>query len=214
MAVVAVTPIAMLFVRCKGGVSHHPDEAVTKADVAAALDAYEAAVLALAASPPLAEALEGRPVDDRMRQLVIEDLHRARHGYGLAEEFDGEGSEISPACGDTVTVRVSADGFSWQGNGCTVSMAAASRSRDTHGRRSSEVVSRRLPGFGRPRRRRRSTATSERSRASGASRCGRDARRSRGARRSRPAVLVRLVPIHPVPQVRRTRPRSTPCSTR
>ena len=65
-------------------------------------------------------------MDDRMRQLVIEDLHRARHGYGLAEEFDGEGSEISPACGDTVTVRVSADGFSWQGNGCTVSMAAAS----------------------------------------------------------------------------------------
>ena len=71
-------------------------------------------------------------MDDRMRQLVIEDLHRARHGYGLADEFDGEGSEISPACGDTVTVRVSlrgtqgTGGFSWQGNGCTVSMAAAS----------------------------------------------------------------------------------------
>ena len=50
MAVVAVAPIAMLFIRCKGGVSHHPDEFVTKADVAVALDAYEAAVLALAAS--------------------------------------------------------------------------------------------------------------------------------------------------------------------
>lgn len=49
MAVVAVTPIAMLFLRCKGGVSHHPDEHVRKQDVAAALDAYEAAVLALAA---------------------------------------------------------------------------------------------------------------------------------------------------------------------
>ena len=49
MAVVAVAPIAMLFIRCKGGVSHHPDESVTKADVAAALDAYEATVLALAA---------------------------------------------------------------------------------------------------------------------------------------------------------------------
>jgi allantoate deiminase len=44
MAVVAVTPVAMLFVRCKGGISHHPDEAVKKADVAAALTAYEAAV--------------------------------------------------------------------------------------------------------------------------------------------------------------------------
>ena len=49
MAVVAVTPIAMLFLRCKGGVSHHPDESVRASDVAAALDAYEAAVLALAA---------------------------------------------------------------------------------------------------------------------------------------------------------------------
>jgi allantoate deiminase len=48
MAVVAVTPIAMLFLRCKGGVSHHPDESVRATDVAAALDAYEAAVLALA----------------------------------------------------------------------------------------------------------------------------------------------------------------------
>jgi nitrogen fixation NifU-like protein len=65
-------------------------------------------------------------MDDRMRQLVIEDLHRARHGYGLAADFDGEASEISPACGDAVTVRVSGDRFSWQGNGCTVSMAAAS----------------------------------------------------------------------------------------
>jgi allantoate deiminase len=48
MAVSAVTPVAMLFLRCKGGVSHHPDESVTQADVAAALDAYEAAVHALA----------------------------------------------------------------------------------------------------------------------------------------------------------------------
>lgn len=48
MAVGAVTPVGMLFLRCKGGVSHHPDESVTRADVAAALDAYEAAVRALA----------------------------------------------------------------------------------------------------------------------------------------------------------------------
>ena len=48
MAVVAVTPFAMLFLRCKGGISHHPDEAVRKIDVEVALDAYEAAVRALA----------------------------------------------------------------------------------------------------------------------------------------------------------------------
>ena len=29
----------MLFVRCAGGISHHPDEAVTEADVALAIDA-------------------------------------------------------------------------------------------------------------------------------------------------------------------------------
>lgn len=50
MAVVDVTRFGMLFLRCRGGVSHHPDEHVKQADVAAALDAYEAAVLALAAS--------------------------------------------------------------------------------------------------------------------------------------------------------------------
>jgi allantoate deiminase len=33
-----LTPIAMLFVRCKGGVSHNPAEAVEAADVAAAVD--------------------------------------------------------------------------------------------------------------------------------------------------------------------------------
>jgi allantoate deiminase len=53
MAVVDLCPIAMLFIRCRGGVSHSPDEHVKTADVAAALDAFEAAVLAVAADPPL-----------------------------------------------------------------------------------------------------------------------------------------------------------------
>lgn len=34
MALVAITPIGMLFVRCKGGVSHNPAEAVTLTDIA------------------------------------------------------------------------------------------------------------------------------------------------------------------------------------
>ena len=75
-----------------------------------------------------------------MRQLIIEDLHRARHGYGLAESYIAEGSEISPACGDAVTVRVTADGFTWQGNGCTVSMAAASALGDTSRERFDLVI--------------------------------------------------------------------------
>ncbi|MDN4484096.1 allantoate amidohydrolase [Demequina lignilytica] len=47
MAIAAMTDWAMLFIACAGGVSHHPAEAVTEADVAAALDAFEAAVVSL-----------------------------------------------------------------------------------------------------------------------------------------------------------------------
>ncbi|MFC6760696.1 M20/M25/M40 family metallo-hydrolase [Sulfitobacter porphyrae] len=32
-------PIAMLFLRCRGGLSHHPDEYASAADMGAALDA-------------------------------------------------------------------------------------------------------------------------------------------------------------------------------
>jgi allantoate deiminase len=50
MAVADVTGVAMLFLRCGNeGVSHSPDETVTAEDTAAALDAFEAAVLAVAA---------------------------------------------------------------------------------------------------------------------------------------------------------------------
>ena len=33
-----ITPAAMLFVRCKGGVSHHPDESVSAADARVAFE--------------------------------------------------------------------------------------------------------------------------------------------------------------------------------
>jgi allantoate deiminase len=49
MAVADATEIGMLFVRCAGGISHHADESVRADDVAVAIDAFEAAVLALAA---------------------------------------------------------------------------------------------------------------------------------------------------------------------
>jgi allantoate deiminase len=49
MAVAEATEVAMLFVRCKGGISHSPEESVRVDDVAVALDAFHAAVLALAA---------------------------------------------------------------------------------------------------------------------------------------------------------------------
>lgn len=49
MAIATLTEFGMLFTRCgNGGISHHPDEIVTEADVAIALDGFEAAVLAVA----------------------------------------------------------------------------------------------------------------------------------------------------------------------
>nr|WP_221192112.1 allantoate amidohydrolase [Microbulbifer rhizosphaerae] len=44
MAMAAVTDIGMFFLRCREGISHHPDESVTTEDVALALDVLEAAV--------------------------------------------------------------------------------------------------------------------------------------------------------------------------
>lgn len=43
-----VCPSAMLFVRCRAGLSHHPDECVKTSDVAVALDVLTRTVLALA----------------------------------------------------------------------------------------------------------------------------------------------------------------------
>lgn len=48
MAMAAITDIAMLFVRCHDGISHHPDEGVREVDVARAIDAFERAVLEVA----------------------------------------------------------------------------------------------------------------------------------------------------------------------
>lgn len=38
MALASLCPVGMLFTRCKGGISHHPDESITEADAACALD--------------------------------------------------------------------------------------------------------------------------------------------------------------------------------
>jgi allantoate deiminase len=50
MAMAAVTDIGMLFVRCYDGISHHADEDVREFDVEAGLDAFEHAVLQVAAA--------------------------------------------------------------------------------------------------------------------------------------------------------------------
>ncbi|MGK4439089.1 allantoate amidohydrolase [Yersinia proxima] len=50
IAVAECWPVGMLFVRCKGGVSHHPDESVTCSDVAMGIQAYLETVLSCALS--------------------------------------------------------------------------------------------------------------------------------------------------------------------
>lgn len=51
MSIGAITAVGMLFLRNPDGISHHPDEAVTAADVAAGLRALAEAVLHLGAEP-------------------------------------------------------------------------------------------------------------------------------------------------------------------
>ncbi len=48
VALSAVCPVAMLFVRCRGGVSHHPAESVRRADVASAIAVLADAIETLA----------------------------------------------------------------------------------------------------------------------------------------------------------------------
>jgi acetylornithine deacetylase/succinyl-diaminopimelate desuccinylase-like protein len=43
-----VVPVSMLFVRCAGGISHHPAESVTTDDVATAIDVLDRFIGALA----------------------------------------------------------------------------------------------------------------------------------------------------------------------
>jgi allantoate deiminase len=50
VALSAICPVAMLFVRCRGGVSHHPAESVRPADVAYAIDALADFILSLGQS--------------------------------------------------------------------------------------------------------------------------------------------------------------------
>ena len=50
-ALAAVCPTAMLFVRCKGGLSHHPAESVKVGDVAKAIAATRDFVVGLAQQP-------------------------------------------------------------------------------------------------------------------------------------------------------------------
>lgn len=77
-----------------------------------------------------------------MEQLyseVILDHSRSPHGFGLAPDCDAQSHQMNPICGDEVTlgVRLSRtndagvsdcviDSITWDGQGCSISMAATS----------------------------------------------------------------------------------------
>ncbi|MEN3284152.1 MAG: allantoate deiminase, partial [Solirubrobacteraceae bacterium] len=50
VAMSAIAPVAMLFVRCAGGISHHPAESVAADDVAVAIDVLTGYVAATVSS--------------------------------------------------------------------------------------------------------------------------------------------------------------------
>jgi nitrogen fixation protein NifU and related proteins len=67
-------------------------------------------------------------LSDNERSMLLEQLARTPHA--LAETYTHEGHARTPSCGDEVTVRATVVGpylqhLSWEGHGCTVSMAAA-----------------------------------------------------------------------------------------
>ncbi|NKX49803.1 SUF system NifU family Fe-S cluster assembly protein [Arthrobacter deserti] len=71
----------------------------------------------------------------QLYQQIILDHARSRHGFGLAApeagEQAGESHQLNPTCGDEITLRASlrseaVSRLSWEGAGCSISMASAS----------------------------------------------------------------------------------------
>ncbi|TLM85200.1 Fe-S cluster assembly sulfur transfer protein SufU [Pseudarthrobacter sp. NamE5] len=74
---------------------------------------------------------------DQLYQQIILDHSKARHGSGLAGTAapdgtsTGQSHQLNPVCGDEVTLRLAVENgkvaqVSWDGAGCSISMASAS----------------------------------------------------------------------------------------
>lgn len=70
---------------------------------------------------------------ESLYQQVILDHSHEKHGFGLREGAAASSHQMNPTCGDELTLQlhVSADGrtvesLSWEGEGCSISMASAS----------------------------------------------------------------------------------------
>jgi nitrogen fixation NifU-like protein len=72
---------------------------------------------------------------EQLYQQIILDHAKTRHGEGLqdapAGASAGESHQLNPTCGDEITLRAvlgggTLEGVSWEGQGCSISMASAS----------------------------------------------------------------------------------------
>jgi len=72
---------------------------------------------------------------DSLYQEVILDHYRTPHHKGLSNSFDVQVKHNNPSCGDEVTLNLSisngvVSGISWDGVGCSISMASVSMMSD------------------------------------------------------------------------------------
>ena len=68
---------------------------------------------------------------DQLYQEIILDHYKHPKGRGLREPYASEVHHVNPTCGDEITMRVALDSekivdVSWEGQGCSISQAAAS----------------------------------------------------------------------------------------
>ncbi|MFJ2508602.1 Fe-S cluster assembly sulfur transfer protein SufU [Arthrobacter citreus] len=72
---------------------------------------------------------------EQLYQQIILDHAKTRHGEGLQDAPSGaaagESHQLNPTCGDEITLRAvlggeTLEGVSWEGQGCSISMASAS----------------------------------------------------------------------------------------
>ncbi len=68
---------------------------------------------------------------DALYQEIILDHYKHPHGRGLREPYQAQAHHVNPTCGDEVTLRVlvkddTVADVSYEGEGCSISQAAAS----------------------------------------------------------------------------------------
>src|SRR5215475_5824240 len=85
---------------------------------------------------------------DALYQEIILEHYKRPHGRGLRDPFQAEAHHVNPTCGDEVTLRVQLKGdtiedVSYEGEGCSISQAAASVLYDLlRGRNLAEAMTR------------------------------------------------------------------------